>query len=81
MTWNSNVDAYLTMGRLRTLADDIWQVEVLVDDDGDLNIWVTAIDGEESIPVYDTEDLIPYDDNQQAFRFVYSREMMTKEDT
>lgn len=70
MTVHWHVDAYLTMGRLRTLANDIWKVEVLVDDDGDLNIWVTATDGEESMPVYDTGEDIADDYNQQAFRFV-----------
>ena len=76
MATYGHVDAYLTMGRLRTLTDNIWKVEVLVDNDGDLNIWVTATDGEESIPVYDTDADIADDDNQQAFRFVYS----TRED-
>ena len=64
---------FLTMGRTQTLADDIWNVEILVDDDGHLNIWVTATDNGDTMTVYDSGDDISDDDDQQAFRFVYNK--------
>ena len=64
----------LTMGRTQTLTDDMWKVEILVDDDGHLNIWVTATDDGDAMTVYDSGDDISDDDNQQAFRFVYNKE-------
>ena len=66
-----NGATYLTIGQLYTLTDDTWKVEALVDEDGHLNIWVTATDDGEAMTVYDSGDDISDDDNQQAFRFVY----------
>ena len=51
---------------MHKITDGVWTVDVLVDDDGDLNIWVSADD----FCVVDTEADIADSDDTWATRLV-----------
>lgn len=51
---------------MHKITDGVWTVDVLVDDDGDLNIWVSADD----LRVFDTEADIADSEDTWATRLV-----------
>lgn len=62
----------LMMGQLQRLSDGIWTVEVLVDEDGFLKVWVSALDGGSPRIICESKsDISPDDDRSWASAFYY----------
>lgn len=67
------MDTNIKMGQLQRLTDEIWTIEVLVDENGHLNIWLSAYDGDTPMEICDETDM---SDNESSWasRFYYRKD-------